>query len=390
MPPPTPESRSTPRVGWQRRAIRLSDARAWIAARKAELDAQGQELDERTWKVAFLDAPGREELQRLQADFDMGAQRLQAELDDVEAKLTEPDPICLNCGHRALDHGFAGLSLEERRRWSAPGPIACHLRDQHKNSEEPRQCPCQEWVPARGHRTGLEDIGEAVVLETWIDVPLGAEWVIAYRLVSEQGVPVVGELRVFPAEPNRPGPGTWSGEFRGTLARVPHGGITARLLRRLRVRAYVRSLPEVLRRIREMPDVAGSLGWAPPPTPVQPRVGGPGRKGRPPVFYAAIARDYARAVKRGSSQPIKDVARQWEEESEKVREMVRRARRLNLLTAAEPGYPGGELTGDAKERLRSDSKVLRAFNRGGARARQRRIGGVRPRPRKETRRKPRR
>ena len=61
--------------------------------------------------------------------------------------------------------------------------------------------------------------------EAWVEVPLGDEWVAAYALVLQQGYPVIAEVRIFPAEPKRPGAGQWSGHFLGVNAAVPSGGV---------------------------------------------------------------------------------------------------------------------------------------------------------------------
>jgi hypothetical protein len=214
------------------------------------------------------------------------------------------------------------------------------------------------WLPSPFQRTGLEGIGEASVLETWIEVPVGA-WIVAYRLVNDQGVPVVGEVRMFPAEPGRPGPGQWSGELLGPEARVPRGGITARVLRRVRVRAYLTRMSEVVRQLRvEAPAWAPRYGWAviDPTAPGAARPGARrGPKGRPDSFYAEVAREYVKAVERGSYRPVADLARRRRASPTKVRDMIRRARARGLLTLEGPGKRGGLLTERAETLLRATS-----------------------------------
>src|SRR5262245_45214255 len=77
--------------------------------------------------------------------------------------------------------------------------------------------------------------GLVVVEERWIFTPIGIDWVAGFRLVSQDGRPTIGEFRVFPAEKVEPRlePGQWSIEALGVHAKVPEGGITSRLLRRV-------------------------------------------------------------------------------------------------------------------------------------------------------------
>lgn len=276
------------------------------------------------------------------------------------ARLTEPDPHCRACGHRALDHGLADVPADQRHRWFNREQIRCQWplpafrarEDEQLLQTTPRPCECPEWLPGVWARTSLVHVGEARVLQTWIEVPVGA-WIVAYRLANDHGTPVVGELRMFPAERGRPGPGDWSGELLGPEAPVPRGGITARVLRRVRVRAYLTTMSEVVRRFRTTaPDIAPKFGWAvaPPPTDEVRAVSGRGRKGRPDTFYAEVARGYVAAVERGSYRPVADLARRRRDSITKVRDMIRRARARGLLTLEGPGKRGGVLT-ERAERL---------------------------------------
>jgi len=42
-----------------------------------------------------------------------------------------------------------------------------------------------------------DDLVEITVSEPWIEVDLGDDWTAAYRIVIQDGAPVVAELRVF-------------------------------------------------------------------------------------------------------------------------------------------------------------------------------------------------
>src|SRR5437870_4382974 len=83
------------------------------------------------------------------------------------------------------------------------------------------------------------DLMKGEVTEQWFTVPVDTEWIAAFRLILQiEGndyVPTLGELRIFPSEAfPSPGPGLWSAEALGLFARVPPGGITARLLRKIK------------------------------------------------------------------------------------------------------------------------------------------------------------
>src|SRR5262245_11188551 len=71
-------------------------------------------------------------------------------------------------------------------------------------------------------------------LDYWIETAIDGKWMAAFRLVAnKRGQPVIGEMRIFPAEGKRE-PGRWSGEFYGVYSEVPADGITAKLIRKVR------------------------------------------------------------------------------------------------------------------------------------------------------------
>jgi hypothetical protein len=299
-------------------------------------------------------------------------------------RLDGPDPHCLRCGHRALVHSLDPdrdkVPLEERWRWRTPP----------RPAENPRPCRrpgcgCSVWSPQVDSVSLFEDMARLVkARDTWIEVPLGTAWVVAYRIVGDRGRPVVGEVRIFPAEPGRPAGGHWSGEILGTRAPVPPGGITARLLRGFRVRAYLRVMAELIQQLRkEDPEDARVYGWS--PEPPEPRVGlggsqsRRGPKGRPDVFYADIARAYVQAIERESPGPVLAVAQARRLSPGKVRDMIRTARARHLLTEVLPGIPGGILTPKAEALLGSTKKKGRSQK-----------GRPRPRPPRRTTQKRRR
>lgn len=72
----------------------------------------------------------------------------------------------------------------------------------------------------------------------------------------------------------------------------------------------------------------------------------PGRKGRPDVFYAELAKQYVE-VSTVSSTPTKDLAERLGYSPSSVRDFLHQARRRDLLSPAVKGMAGGELTNKA-------------------------------------------
>lgn len=250
------------------------------------------------------------------------------------------DPTCLECGHRAWDHGLENLPMQEQLRWFREEPTACKWK----------RCDCKIWRPNLHAKTMVEFAGQVRVSDAWVEVPLGRSWIVAYRIVNDHGTPVVGELRIFPAEEDRPALGQWSGELLGANAKVPRRGITTRQLRAVRVLAYLRYMADQVARLRaKAPDLAKDWGWgeggATPARRSKSPVGSRrGRKGRPDEFYADIAAAYVLTLARDSKRPIQDIATRRRLDPGQVRDMIREARKRKLLTAAKAGVRGGVLT----------------------------------------------
>jgi hypothetical protein len=275
---------------------------------------------------------------------------------------------CRTCGHVQGVHRLGTLppaGSELVRILSGKGP-----------SSDCRQCDCREWTPEAETSQLGQDWGRVMVREAWVEAPLGTEWVGALRLVPQNGAPVIAELRVFPAEADRPAPGRWSGEWRGVLAKIPPGGLTRRLLRKVPTAAHVQLMAELLRQSRrkavEVDDPMFDSLWgngprpateiastARPSHPSGEHAGGArrGRKPRPSEFYLPIAVAYAGAVKAGSPHPVVDVADARGLDASQVRDMVYKARRLGLLTPTKQGAPAGVLSPWAEALLRRGSRV---------------------------------
>jgi hypothetical protein len=237
------------------------------------------------------------------------------------------------------------------------------------------------------------------VRNAWIEVPMGAdnEWIAAYRIVVQGDRTVVGEIRIFPAEPadrrrgKRPA-GLWSGEILGASANVPADGITARLIRDyLTVSTHTRGAAEWMRKMqwqyagrcdRHRPPVYGPLGVCaqcgepnkrsgmdvfasgpegsaprrPDVTRLQTTAKGK-RRGRiphPDWMYAEVAAAYAEACQRGSRHPVLDAKGACGiKDLSTARSRVQQAVERKFLTRSSgPGKVGGVLTPKGRRALR--------------------------------------
>jgi hypothetical protein len=183
----------------------------------------------------------------------------------------------------------------------------------------------------------------------WLEEPIGSEWVVAYRLNAQHGVPVVAEVRLFPHEPGRPQAqvGEWSAMILGSRATVPPGGVTARLLRAIRLGAHHRAAGQTLRQLRRalMHSPADQLEAVLladtlerhrlTPIPARGKRGVP----QPLAFYVRVAASYAAAVAAGHPAPAKLAAEQHGLGRAQMRKAIYRARRLHLLRPERP-HPG--------------------------------------------------
>jgi hypothetical protein len=185
---------------------------------------------------------------------------------------------------------------------------------------------------------------------------------VAVRVVADpQGNAVIGELRVFPAEANRPAgfAGQWSAAAFGTRARVPRGGLPGTLLRRqIKLSRYERVLRDALGMIASLEGLpaehlghqtvrelkADGFRMAPRSPFPPPRERGRGRRPVAGIEYARLARDYVAAAK----NPVATLAKAWGQNNRWVTSRIARARRYGFLTpATRAGVRGGTLTSKA-------------------------------------------
>jgi hypothetical protein len=192
--------------------------------------------------------------------------------------------------------------------------------------------------------------------EAWFEVDLDAHWRAAYRVLQQAGRPVIGEVRVFPIEQDNEGrqPGEWSGAFVGLHAQVPAGGITARLLRRVRLgdasgSHFVDGLKEWERFLEHVPGAKRfftSQGFR----STRPTRRRGGRRGwslddllAASVFYVEIGKS--------SPHPVAELAKQWKLKRTQARDLLQTARLKGLLTGGRQGRTSRTLTDHAKQLL---------------------------------------
>jgi hypothetical protein len=70
----------------------------------------------------------------------------------------------------------------------------------------------------------------------------------------------------------------------------------------------------------------------------------PGRRGRPPAFWAAVAIEYEWTVRRGSKRPVADLAAKRGISQATARDLVHQARDKGYLSASRQGVAGGVAT----------------------------------------------
>ena len=186
----------------------------------------------------------------------------------------------------------------------------------------------------------------------WYETQIDDTWMAAYRLAPQAGHVVVAELRVFPLEPERArsarGAGLWSAELLGDTARMPRDGLSARVLRKVRMGEHSTMAEDALQGFRalgllELFSGLGDTGRRATRT-------GPtrGRPGHPPLYYARLARTYAAAVARQSPRPTEVVAARHRLTVAHARDLIHKARVRGFLTTTIKGRLAGALTPKAK------------------------------------------
>jgi hypothetical protein len=179
--------------------------------------------------------------------------------------------------------------------------------------------------------------------EFWIEAGLAAEWTIAYRVIQPDGRPVIGEIRVFPAENPAPVPGQWS----GLLPSVPTGGLTTRLYRAAQPGAdFAEGLKAGNRYLFLVPDARPRFRAAGfQRLKKKPRQSGRGWSDQQLLDAALLY------VERGGRRPVADLADAWKLKPSQARDLLQTATQKGLLTAGTRGRTSRALTDKAKTLL---------------------------------------
>jgi hypothetical protein len=217
-----------------------------------------------------------------------------------------------------------------------------------------RKLDLETFADHRKHKLA-DPLYEVVRHSVWVEQELSAEWVAAFQLVPQGGIPVIAELRILPREPGRD-PWRWKGNLLGVKAKVPRGGITSNITRAIRLSIPADKLLEFSALLRKLGPsvfdrVLGDAGFS--DRTKRERALSP--LARPDVFYAKVARDYDRLLQAGVHNVNQKLAAQRREPPSKIRDMVRRARKLGLL---EPPAAQGKIGQKAGSRLTPKAEQL--------------------------------
>jgi hypothetical protein len=187
----------------------------------------------------------------------------------------------------------------------------------------------------------------------WVlDRALEPEWSVLYRVVEQDGNPVVAELRVVPA-PHSEEEDEWAEEALlkpqktwGVEPPVADGGLLARQVRAVRPGRAIKESRRWAALERENP-IAHALGFRFSDSVLNaPRH--VGRRGRSDRFYVEVCVAYIDAVQAGEPAPVQAAADRLGFKHAHVRDALHRARRRGLLTPPPPGRAGGQLTDKAR------------------------------------------
>ncbi len=186
--------------------------------------------------------------------------------------------------------------------------------------------------------------------EAWVESTFADGWIAAYRMLVQDGVPVIAEMRVFPDEPARDPTGRWSAEYLGMRATVPKGGITARLVRRIRPGEHYQAACSRVHGVGK--GKRAGRRWESYQSNLRNNLSGRGRKRKPDTFFLKYAADYANAFKEDPTNPVEAVSLKRGLSREKVRAMIWQCRQRKLLDPVIQGRPGGDLTPYARRLLK--------------------------------------
>jgi hypothetical protein len=185
------------------------------------------------------------------------------------------------------------------------------------------------------------------------EVPIeGASgWYVSAVFLPQEQELVMAELKVFPGpreddrRAHRRKPGDWSGHP-DALEGLPEGGVSARLLRRIRLTDLQQLVAATLTDGTDAAPTVSGLGAD---------VVVPGATGRSDRYYAEWAFAYAKKLAEGSRSPIKELAAEHGKTQGQVRDLIHDARVRGLLSKERQGRAAGSLTPKAIDVLKNST-----------------------------------
>ena len=221
----------------------------------------------------------------------------------------------------------------------------------------------REMLEQRAHEFGRTPSFRTEV-EGVLETVLDGGWMVVEIVEVHDGQRTIAELTICPAPPEDMDKkrGVYTARMYGERAEddiVPTGGITSTLLRKPKVGRYVDRVIEHYREWVEKwfgPEALERFdNEAPKPTR-----GGPKKQNRPSdLYYATLARDYAKLIELKNPKPTATLAEMYREPVKTIRSHVNLARRNGFLTDTVKGVASGKMTPHAQ-------KVLeKANNKGG-------------------------
>jgi hypothetical protein len=178
---------------------------------------------------------------------------------------------------------------------------------------------------------------------------LDESWEAEIGLAEQGGAPVVERVEIRHDR--------WQGAYEDpqspgnvVFPPLPTGGLPLRLIRSL---TFGEALAAARTSLAVASDTSLNLHGFSRETLDEPRR--PGRRGHSDRYYAEMSAAYVRAVERGSSRPVEEVADEWGDgySVAYIRSALHRARRRGLLTEMRRGVAGGTLTAKARAVLGS-------------------------------------
>ncbi len=173
--------------------------------------------------------------------------------------------------------------------------------------------------------------------KTWNEMPLTIElsdgWIASYTIDSEDGRPVVSELRIHRKDGDQ----------------IPTGGLTTRTLRTVEIHKHIAEARDVLRWHYELGgkralEIMKRFGFT--EAAIKGRPLAKNAKARD-YYYVKLALTYVNALESGSQTPTVEVAKKFRLDSTRATELIHKARKRGLLTPSPKGKAGGQLTDEA-------------------------------------------